>query len=305
MSSIYIEGVTSWRQAGGLHNGKTMEGSDEFLTYYSDIEAELALYSEEQFRGKHVWCPCDSPTSNFTRYFIDNFERLGLRKLTSTCLNGQRLDYDGQTETITTLDNGDMFSTCVEDLWANADVVVTNPPFSRKFEFLAKLLGNNKQFLFLCFNVTAGSYDFQRAMLAGKLWIGQHNPIQFMRPDGTPRRTRVQTRWYTNLTLNKTTRPLPLTKPFDQETAQWVEGGWNGKPLLNVNKIKDIPRDYYAPIACPVGILTDLYDLSEWVVLGGVMRHMGILPPHTAENYRGHATVGGKSKFVRVVVQRQ
>lgn len=168
MSSIeYIEGVTSWRKPGGLHSFKKIKGSDEFLTYYEDIEKELSLYPVEQFRDKHIWCPCDSPTSNFTRYFCDNFKRLGLKHLTSTCLDSQRFDYDGTTEAITTLDNGDMFGSCVDDLWTSADIVVTNPPFSRKFEFLAKLLKFNKQFLFLNFNTFAGSFDCAMAITRG------------------------------------------------------------------------------------------------------------------------------------------
>lgn len=84
-----------------------------------------------------------------------------------------------------------------------------------------------------------------------------------------------------------------MSKPFDNETAQWVDGGWDGKPLLNVNRIKDIPLDYYEPVACPVGIITDLYDLTDWDVLGGVMRHWGVLEPHTTKNYRDGAKVNG------------
>lgn len=168
MSSIeYIEGVTSWRRPGGLHSFFKIKGSDEFLTYYEDIEAELSLYPVEQFFGKHIWCPCDSPTSNFTRYFRDNFQRLGLKHLTATCLDGQRFDYDGHYESITTLDNGDMFGDCVEDLWRDADIVVTNPPFSRKFEFLSKLLKFNKKFLFLNFNTFAATFYCAQAIVAG------------------------------------------------------------------------------------------------------------------------------------------
>lgn len=188
MIGQYDENKTHFRD---LQKDGGLKGSDEFFTLYEDIEQELENYPVEQFRGKHVWCPCDSPASNFTRYFRDNFKRLGLKRLTSTCLAGQRYDYDGNEETITTLDNGDAFGGCVEDLWQTADIVITNPPFSRKFDFLGKLLDNNKQFLFLCFNVSAGAFDFLTAFTAGKLWLGQHNPIQFMCPDGSLRKVKV------------------------------------------------------------------------------------------------------------------
>lgn len=155
-----------------MHPGKTLAGSDEFLTYLEDIEKELALYHTEQFQGKHVWCPCDGADSNFTRYFKDNFARLGLKRLTATCLGGERYEYDGEIETISTLDNGDMFGSCVKDLWEAADVIATNPPFSRKFEFLSKLLSNRKQFAFLCLNLSAASFDFSIAIIAGQMWLG-------------------------------------------------------------------------------------------------------------------------------------
>lgn len=125
-----------------------------------------------------------------------------------------------------------------------------------------------------------------------------------MRPDGAPRKTKVQTRWFTNLELVKKLRPLPLSMSYDPANAEWIDGGWDGEPLLNVNRIKDIPIDYYSPIACPTGVLTDCYDMSEWTVLGVVARHWGVLPPHATANYRATPRVNGIPKFCRVVIQR-
>ena len=65
-------------------NGK----NDEFYTQYHDIEHEMTAYLEynpNTFRGKIVLLPCDDPEwSNFTKFFAQNFERLGLKKLIST-----------------------------------------------------------------------------------------------------------------------------------------------------------------------------------------------------------------------------
>ena len=70
-----------------LHQAKVAK-NDQFWTQYQDIESELNAYIEynhDVFRDKVVLCPCDDPEwSNFTKYFVANFERLGLKKLIST-----------------------------------------------------------------------------------------------------------------------------------------------------------------------------------------------------------------------------
>lgn len=129
--------------------------NDEFYTQLSDIENALRHY-KEAFRGKTVPCNCDDPrVSNFTRYFLLNFQHLGLKRLISTCYKNNEpdffsegegvhacyLDYSGEVEVrgvddITKLEfmplrgDGDFRSEeCVEFL-KQADIVCTNPPFS-------------------------------------------------------------------------------------------------------------------------------------------------------------------------------
>ena len=62
--------------------------NDEFYTQYNDIQKEVNAYLDydpDTFRGKTVLLPCDDPEwSKFTRFFAENFERLGLKKLIST-----------------------------------------------------------------------------------------------------------------------------------------------------------------------------------------------------------------------------
>ena len=61
---------------------------DEFYTQYVDIQLEVNAYIDNNpnvFRGKTILLPCDDPEwSNFTRYFAQNFDRFGLKKLIST-----------------------------------------------------------------------------------------------------------------------------------------------------------------------------------------------------------------------------
>ena len=70
-----------------LANAKTAK-NDEFYTQYPDIQKEINAYLDynpDVFRGKTVLLPCDDPEwSNFTKFFAQNFELLGLKKLIST-----------------------------------------------------------------------------------------------------------------------------------------------------------------------------------------------------------------------------
>ena len=98
--------------------------NDEFYTQLVDIENELRSYPEA-FRDKTVYCNCDSPESNFVKYFETNFERLGLRKLLTSHLHNGEGDFRSE-ESIALL--------------READIVVTNPPFSLFREFVAQLI---------------------------------------------------------------------------------------------------------------------------------------------------------------------
>src|SRR4051794_17686316 len=71
---------------------------DEFYTQLSDIERELKHY-KKHFKGKVVYCNCDDPrVSNFFHYFSYNFEKLGLKKLITTCYRSQQRDLFSQND---------------------------------------------------------------------------------------------------------------------------------------------------------------------------------------------------------------
>ena len=156
--------------------------NDEFYTQYADIQKEINAYLDydpDVFKGKTVLLPCDDPEwSNFTRFFAQNFETLGLKKLISTSYapdakkekygilfeyaaeqNGGRpqnergkifvLDHDTNASGRIDFDDlewdyldgdGDFRSEEVCKLHDEADVIVTNPPFSLFREFLAWIL---------------------------------------------------------------------------------------------------------------------------------------------------------------------
>ena len=142
---------------------------DEFYTQLEDINNELRHY-REHFRGKTVLCNCDDPrVSNFFTYFAYNFELLGLKKLITTCYKNQDVDlfsqgqcekavylvYEGDkngnhipdAEEIGVLPlkgDGDFRSRECIELLKEADIVVTNPPFSLFREYVAQLMAYDK-----------------------------------------------------------------------------------------------------------------------------------------------------------------
>ena len=168
--------------------------NDEFYTQFYDIETEMEAYldyNRDVFRGKTVLLPCDDPEwSNFTRYFAQNFEALGLRKLISTSYapesktykNGLQLSLfetespqfdkektkthgkifilteDTKGDGVINLDDlqwdylegdGDFRSKEVTRLRDEADIIITNPPFSLFREFVAWIMEANKEFVII------------------------------------------------------------------------------------------------------------------------------------------------------------
>ena len=128
-----------------LHKARK-EKNDEFYTRYEDIEAEVFSYYEKNenvFRGKTILLPCDDPDwSNFTKFFIDNFDKFGIKKLISSCFvkdsKGKLLikdNYETKRQLLNV--NGDFRSDEVTKLRDEADMIITNPPFSLFREFLA------------------------------------------------------------------------------------------------------------------------------------------------------------------------
>lgn len=169
----------------GLHKAKTGK-NDEFYTQLTYIEKELSYY-REHFRGKTVFCNCDDPEeSHFWKYFSENFEFLGLRRLVSTHYETDRPSYkleivsdtngDGRINKLDTvrtplLQNGDFRSPeCVEIL-READIVVTNPPFSLFREYVAQLFEYEKKFIIIG-NYNAVTYkEIFPLIKEDKMWL--------------------------------------------------------------------------------------------------------------------------------------
>lgn len=192
-----------------LHGAKSSK-KDEFYTQLSDIENELKNY-KGHFKNKTVFCNCDDPrVSNFFHYFSYNFEKLGLKKLITTCYKSQNIDlfsenksekaiyleYSGDLtgDNIPNIEeigikhlkgDGDFRSKECIELLKQADIIVTNPPFSLFREYIAQLIEYDKKFIVLG-NINSLSYkEIFKSIKEDRIWIGYNCVRYFKIPDGT------------------------------------------------------------------------------------------------------------------------
>ena len=169
--------------------------NDDFYTQLSDIEKELKNY-KNHFKNKIVFCNCDDPrVSNFFHYFSYNFEKLGLKKLITTCYKNQNmslfsdeksekaiyLEYSGSKNSVPNpkeigikhlKGDGDFRSQECIELLKQSDIVVTNPPFSLFREYVEQLIKYNKKFLIIG-NKNAITYkEIFKLIKENKVWVG-------------------------------------------------------------------------------------------------------------------------------------
>jgi len=264
---------------------------DEFYTQLPDIERELRHY-KKHFKGKVVYLNCDDPrVSNFFHYFSYNFEKLGLKKVIATCYKSQNADlfsqndseqaiylkYEGDKNNNSVPDpeeigikplkeDGDFRSAENIELLKQADIVVTNPPFSLFREYLAQLMKYDKKFLIVG-NQNAISYkDVFPLIKSNKVWLGYHNgDMKFRVPDYyPPRETRFwideegnkwrslgNACWFTNLDISKRHEDLILYKQYDPE----IYPSYDNFDGIEVSKTVDIPADFDGGMGVPVTFL--------------------------------------------------
>ena len=170
-----------------------MARNDEFYTQFNDIQVEMNAYIDynpDVFRGKTVLLPCDDPEqSNFTKFFVGNFDRFGLKRLVSTSYmpeEGGRgklfvLEEDVTQDGRRNMDdlvvsqlsgNGDFRSEEVKALRDSADIIVTNPPFSLFREFVAWIMEAGKQFIIIG-NMNAITYKEVFPLIRdNRMWMG-------------------------------------------------------------------------------------------------------------------------------------
>ena len=276
---------------------------DEFYTQLPDIERELKHY-KSHFTGHVVYCNCDDPrVSNFFHYFSYSFERLGLKRLITTCYKSQELDlysqnnseqaicleYEGDKNHNMVPDpneigikplkgDGDFRSPEGIELLKQADIVVTNPPFSLFREFIDYLIKYDKKFIIVG-NQNAISYkEVFRLIQQNKMWLGNNNgDMSFRVPDSYPAR---ETRswvdqdgkkwrslgnacWFTNLDIAKRHEQLILYKTYNPDDYP----SYDNYDAIEVTKVVEIPKDFDGVMGVPLTFL-DKYNPDQFEVLG-------------------------------------
>ena len=304
--------------------------NDEFYTQYYDIEREINAYLEynpDVFQGKTVLLPCDDPEwSNFTLYFAQHFQTLGLKKLISTSYAPESKKYKTQwlpslfeqdapqfdpSKTsvrgkIFVLDHdvtgdgvidfhdiewqylegdGDFRSREVTALRDEADIIVTNPPFSLFREFWSWLMDVDKQFIIIA-NKNCVTYKevFPYIMQnkvwsgckpwAGGMWFETKNPDDVDKIiDGVDMKN-VPSIFITNIDHGRRHQPLSLMT-MEQNIMYSKHKDIRGKgyqhydnyDAIEVPYTDAIPSDYDGAMGVPITFL-DKYCPEQYSILG-------------------------------------
>ena len=338
---------------------------DEFYTQYEDVSKEMIKH-KDQLKGKNILCNCDDPfESAFFRFFVLNFDKLKLAGLISTCyadsqIAGQEYPLEGVTgaykavvteipdETLKRPDgsldlealftmqgnslihlsgDGDFRSDECVALLEEADIVVTNPPFSLFREYISLLERYEKNFIILG-NMNAVTYKEVFPLIRdNKVWYGESirsGDRKFYVPDGYPlnaascgiddkgrRFIRVKgVRWFTNLETSKRHEPIALTCSYTPDEYPQYEN-YNA---INIGRTQNIPFDYDGIMGVPITFL-DKYSPDQFEI---VMLANGNARTNVSSNalievgYRQHpedrggvGIINGKRVYVRIMIRRK
>ncbi len=313
---------------------------DEFYTQLSDIERELKHY-KTHFKDKVVYCNCDDPrVSNFFHYFSHNFEKLGLKKLITTCYKSQSVDlfsenkseeaiyleYDGDKNGNNVPDpseigikklksNGDFRSKESIELLKQADIVVTNPPFSLFKEYIAQLIEYEKKFIIIGHQNTLTYIEIFRLIKNNKMWLGygfkggaghfinkiyEDYAIAGDHKDGMIRVSGVH--WFTNMEIQKRHEDLILYKEYYGNESYYPV--YDYYEAINCDVTKDIPKDYAGNIGVPITFL-DKYNPDQFEIIDAIGRY-SLLHGATKETKGKYLTkIDGVKKFTRIIIKNK
>lgn len=239
--------------------------NNEFYTQLSDIENELQHY-KDHFKDKIVYCNCDTQESNFYKYFKNNFETLGLKGLLRSSLaDGVPFQSEEGIE-----------------LLKQADIVVTNPPFSLLSSSYINLLELHKKDYLLVIPIhLSTSNNIFKLIKSGRLEYGLNRLKTFITSTGDLIGM-GNTTWITTMKPSTKRKPLIVTAEYDKTKHEFIDN--YHLPVINVNRIKDIPKDYYGLIAVPITIFG--YDNSNYTIIDKIT-----------------PKINGKSFFQRIIIK--
>ncbi len=346
--------------------------NDEFYTQYADIQKEVNAYIEynpDVFRGKTVLLPCDDPEwSNFTKFFAQNFEFFGLKKLISTSYaieskkyktdwqptlfetenpmyNVEKSRIKGKIFTLTHDTNangrididdlqwkylegdGDFRSKKVTALRDEADIIITNPPFSLFREFLAWIMEGGKQFAVIG-NMNAITYKEVFPLIKeNKIWIDNPfvrgagyftSPMEldtslsyFNSHDYREGFIRVPgVRWFTNIELGRRHQPLQLMTiednlKFNKKLKGLTEyQHYDNYDAIEVPYTEVIPSDYKGEMGVPISFL-DKYCPEQFEIIDGIGRYSILDNERTKREGKYLSMINGQPKFFRIIIRKK
>ena len=346
--------------------------NDEFYTQYSDIQNEINAYIDynpDVFRDKTILLPCDDPEwSNFTKFFINNFERYGIKKLISTsyAYNSKKVDFDYQPTLFETVDprfeietsmakgkiftltqdenndgridekdlkwdylqgDGDFRSDEIKKLRDEADIIITNPPFSLFREFVAWIFEANKSFAIIG-NMNAITYkEIFPLIKENKMWLGNGfsaGNAYF----GLPEKARtdyaagvfneatglVKFRnvcWFTNIEHGKRHQPLKLMTMDDnikfskhKEIKNHEYKKFDFLDAINVPYTDSIPSDYIEMMGVPISFL-DKYNPEQFEIIDGIGRYSILDNEKTKKAGNYLSMVDGIPQYFRILIKHK
>ena len=319
-----------------LHTAKTAK-NDEFYTMLTDIEKEMRYY-KDFFKGKVVYCNCDDAReSNFFKYFSLNFEFLGLKKLITTGYKadgkGVVLVYEGDKNGNRRVDNeeiivnklngdGDFRSEeCIEYL-KQADVVVTNPPFSLFRQYVKQLMDYNKKFIIIGNQNAIICKEIFPYIKNNQLWLGMSmngSNRWFIAPDSYEVKENAAgykldekgrkmffvngVTWFTNIENKRRNEPIYLYKRYSFEDYP----KYDHFDAIYVNRVDEIPIDYYGVMAVPITFLYK-YNPKQFEILDLINRYMIFdyfgVNEEVRKKHSHCANVNGKSTYARILIKK-
>lgn len=320
---------------------------DEFYTQLTDIEKELHYY-KHHFKGKTILCNCDDPfESNFFKYFVLNFNRLGITKLIATCYASSPIAYRqlslfdvvesdeenankpykaivtqvydqtgdggidmldvaelfkiGVNELVELEGDGDFRSEECIALMDEADIVVTNPPFSLFREFVSMLLEHNKHFIIIGSQNAITYKEFFPLLMQNKVWLGYRNgDMSFRVPEYfEPRETRFwvdqdgqkwrslgNIAWFTNLDIRKRHEEMILVRRYN--ASEYPK--YDNYDAIEVSKVADIPCDFTGVMGVPITFMYK-YSPDQFEIVGLVNGKDYLAGIKTTKNYKDYSEV--------------
>ena len=350
--------------------------NDEFYTQYPDIQKEVNAYIEynpKVFRGKTILLPCDDPEwSNFTKFFAQNFENFGLKKLISTSFaiesknintdwqptlfETENPNYDidkskirGKIFTLTRDTNqngkididdleweylegdGDFRSKEVKALRDEADIIITNPPFSLFREFLAWIMEAEKKFLIIGHQNAITYKEVFPLIKDNKMWLGkgftggathfisnyEDIAVAGNHIEGMIRVSGVV--WFTNIDHGRRHQPMTLMTESDNikySKHREIKGmgyqHYDNYDAIEVPYSDAIPCDYEGAMGVPISWL-DKYCPEQFEILGAAQgaeeiageAYLGIIPSIDYNGGKARPYINNKCVYNRIIIRKK